>query len=173
MNSNSLSQGRPAVAALSYVALPTALVQQVRATMRDETGNALSAWVSDEDGNPCRHCLRLTKAGERLILFTHRPFETPGPYAESGPVFVHADPCERYDPQGGIPRDFLDRSLTLRSYGSTDRGALSIVDAVVAAPGDAEGALGHLFADERVQFVHVRNPAWGCYDFRVERSPAR
>lgn len=157
-------------------AIPTELAIRIRTTLLDDCGNALSIWSSDGDGNPCRHCLRITHAGERLILFAYRPFDDGnGPYAETGPIFIHADPCERYAEDAGLPPTFASRRLTLRAYGRTERGSLSIVDAQVADAGEGaiQRALTELFSDERVAFVHVRNPAWGCYDFRIERpTPA-
>ncbi len=153
-----------------YAAIPTEVAQRIRATLRDDFGNALHLWTSDADGNPCRHCLRMTSPGDRLILFAYRPFAESGTYAEIGPIFIHTDRCERYSPSSGFPEDFLGRALTLRAYGTTGPGNLWIVDAEVSQPGYAHSVLTKLFADEHVQFVHARNPAWGCYNFRIERT---
>jgi hypothetical protein len=81
-------------------------------------------------------------------------------------VFVHADACEPYRAQAVFPADFRPRRLTFRAY---DTGG-SIHDAMLADGVDAERALEHLLADERAATVHVRNPAWGCFDFAVERA---
>lgn len=161
-----------ATASYHYLAIPTDLALRIRTTLRDDYGNALSVWRSDADGNPCRHCLRLTHPGERLILFAYRPFEEAGPYAEIGPIFIHADACERYDAQSVFPPNFVSRALTLRAYGRTERGSLSIVDAQVSTPEPdaARRALERLFSNVDTSFVHVRSPAWGCYDFRIERN---
>ena len=131
--------------------------------MRDEHGNALHVQVS-ENGAPCRSCLRIVPGGTRLILFAHQPFMTTGPYAETGPVFVHADACEPYR-SDTFPADFRPRTLVFRAY---DANGL-IHDAALAAGTDAEATLARLFSDSAVSFVHVRNPAWGCFDFAVER----
>jgi hypothetical protein len=152
------------------IALAAGFAERIRTTLTDDLGNRLAVWESDSEGNPCRSCLRRTHAGERLILCAYTPFEATGPYSETGPIFIHADACERYDPNAGFPSDFAGRPLTLRAYGPTARGILSIVDADVAQPGAAAGTLVRLFADERVAFVHARNPAWGCYDFCIERT---
>lgn len=149
-----------------YLPIDDAVVRSVRTTRRDAHGNALEVWTSEDDGNPCRSCLRVTPAGTRLILFAHRPFPTDGPYAEIGPVFVHADACEAYTAATTFPEDFRLRTLTFRAYNTRGR----IHDAAVAAGATAEETLERLFASEDVAFVHVRNPAWGCYDFMVERA---
>lgn len=148
-------------------ALPTAVAQRIRATMVDDFGNALTIAESPDGGAPCRHCLRRSTDGERLILFAHRPFDSGGPYAEVGPVFIHAHECARYAATSIFPPAFAERTLTLRAY--DDRG--DIASAEVAPPGAWDGVLAGMFENERVRFVHVRNPAWGCYDFAVERSP--
>lgn len=154
-------------AGLRVRGIDTALADRIRATLADDFGNTLHVWTNDAPrSNPCRHCLRLTDPGEDLILFALCPFDTTGPYAEAGPVFVHANPCEPYAAYDRFPPDFLERSLTLRAYDAEGR----IRDAEVAPPGGSGVALDRLFVDERVLFVHVRNPAWGCYDVRVDRA---
>jgi Protein of unknown function (DUF1203) len=148
----------------SVVAIESAVAVRIRKTRQDDFGNALEIWESDPV--PCRHCLRITATGEPVILFAHRPFDFSGPYAEIGPVFVHARACERYSDTDIFPEDFRERVLTMRAYNATGR----IEAAELSAPGRPEESIARLFANERVRFIHVRNPAWGCYDFRVDRS---
>ena len=150
----------------AYLPIDAATVRAVRETLRDAHGNTLQVRVSDSDSTPCRSCLSATPRGTRLILFAHRPFATEGPYAETGPVFVHADACEPYRRRDVFPPDFRSRRLVFRAYDATG----SIHDATVADGADAEATLVRQFADAAVARVHVRNPAWGCYDFAVERG---
>ncbi len=143
--------------------IPGEVADRIRRTLLDDFGNSLIVWESDSPA-PCRHCLRIAPAGERLLVFAYRPFSGSGPYAEVGPIFIHADACETYDEPDRFPPDFAQRTLTMRGY--NERG--SIEAAELSAPGEPEASLGLLFSDERVRFVHVRNPAWGCYDFQVD-----
>jgi hypothetical protein len=140
-------------------------VRRVRSELRDAHGNALHVRISD-DAAPCRSCLRVAPPETRLILFAHRPFTSGGPYAEIGPVFIHADPCEPYREAETFPADFRERTLVFRAYDS--RG--EIHDATLATGTSAEETLSRLFADPAVEAVHVRNPAWGCFDFAVLRG---
>jgi Protein of unknown function (DUF1203) len=149
-----------------YLPVDDDLVRRVRTTLQDDYGNALEVWTSDCEGNPCRSCLRLTPAGSRLILFAHRPITSGGPYAETGPVFIHAEACASYDRPLEFPPEFRTRTLTFRAYDTRGR----IDDATVAHAVDADRVLERLFTPDDVAVVHVRNPAWGCYDFRVERA---
>ncbi|MDQ6767125.1 MAG: DUF1203 domain-containing protein [Candidatus Eremiobacteraeota bacterium] len=146
-------------------AIPTDVAVRVRQTLTDDFGNRLSVSASDACA-PCRHCLRLSVPGEPLILFAYRPFETPGPYAEIGPVFIHAESCPAYADRERFPGDFRTRVLTMRGY---NEGG-TIETAELSAAGDPDATLERLLSDERVRFVHVRNPAWGCYDFQVDRA---
>lgn len=149
-----------------YLPIDDALAERIRTTLRDDHGNRLHVQTSEDDSNPCRSCLRVTPHGSHLILFAHRPFTTDGPYAETGPVFVHAEACTPYAQTDRFPEDFRMRRLTFRAYDT--RGAIH--DATLADGVDAERVLERLFASDDVEVVHVRNPAWGCYDFRVVRA---
>lgn len=139
------------------------VVRRVRDTLTDEFGNRLAV---SRAAAPCRSCLRVTGPEERLILFAHRPFSTSGPYAEVGPVFIHADDCQPYAEPNKFPADFVQRCLTVRGYNT--RGTIEAAE--LSTPGDPEASIARLFADERVRFIHVRNPAWGCFDFQVDRD---
>ena len=141
---------------------------RLRATQRDDFGNSIRAFTSDGPV-PCRHCLRLSAPGERVILVAYRPFETGGPYAEIGPVFIHEDPCPAYEERRCFPADFRMRVMTMRGY--NEGGTIEAAE--LSEAGRPEATLERLFANERVRFVHVRNPAWGCYDFQVERDGTR
>jgi Protein of unknown function (DUF1203) len=148
----------------SVAAIASAVADRVRETLEDGFGNTLEVWESDPV--PCRHCLQITASGEPVILFAYRPFDSSGPYAEIGPVFVHARRCERYADTRIFPQDFRERVLTMRGYNAAGR----IETAELSAPGRPEESIARLFTNERVRFIHVRNPSWGCYDFRVDRS---
>ena len=67
------------------------------------TGQPPERKISDGDGVPCRHCLGYVEAGAPYLVLAYRPFPAPQPYAEVGPVFLHADPCPAYDPANGLP----------------------------------------------------------------------
>lgn len=144
-------------------ALDDAELDRIRTTLVDDFGNRLQVRTGVEA--PCRSCLRITRPHEPLIVFALQPFATRGPYAEVGPVFIHAQPCGGYTEVTTFPADFVQRCLTMRAY--NDEGTIQAAE--LSTPGDPEASLARLFADDRVRFVHVRNPAWGCYDFRVDK----
>jgi hypothetical protein len=153
--------------ALRYSVTPVAteLARRIRQTLVDDYGNQLAVWESEYPA-PCRHCLRVAPNGTSLIVFAYSPFSNKGPYAEVGPIFVHAGACERYATGDVFPSDYRDRVLTLRGY--NDLG--TIETALLSAAGDPESSITELFADERVRFIHARSPAWGCFHFRLNRA---
>lgn len=147
----------------SISAIPTDIADRIRTTLVDDFGNQLMA--RPEDSAPCRHCLRITKPGEHLIVFAYQPFAKVGPYAEVGPVFVHAASCKWYANRDTFPEDFRKRILTMRGYNAEG----TIETAELSEAGNPEATIERLFSNERVRFIHARNPAWGCYDFRIDR----
>jgi hypothetical protein len=148
---------------LRYEAIPSEIAREARETLRDRFGHALSV-VSTQA--PCRNCLRISREPEDLILLSYRPLEDAGPYAEVGPIFIHAAACDRYDNVEAFPPDFADRPLVLRAY---DRAG-AIFDATVAEPGSAPAVASKFLVDERVAQVHVRHVSYTCYDFRIVRG---
>ena len=145
--------------------IPTEVANRIRKQMRDDFGHELRIQIVD-GAAPCRHCLRIAQAGERMILFSYRPFaEDRGPYSEIGPVFVHADPCSRYS-ETSLPPDYADRELVVRAYDAAD----TIAESVIVPARQAVAHASSFLQDPRVQYVHARHPAYGCYAFRIERS---
>ena len=93
----------------------------------------------------------------------------PGPggaYAETGPVFVHAEACAGPE-HGGYPEEWRRRTQVLRAYDAAGR----IVGGEVVGPGDGqEAAAARLLADPAVAFLHTRNVVYGCYLAMIERT---
>ena len=89
--------------AINYRALPTETVRALQAGGSDANGSAPVVQVSDGGGNPCRHCLELIAEGEAMLILNFRPFPGPQPYAEQGPIFLHAKPCTRHPDSDTAP----------------------------------------------------------------------
>lgn len=152
---------------LRAVAMSSEYAGRIRASRRDDFGNTAVPIVDEAGGSPCRHCLRLSAPGDTMLLFSYKPFRTVVPYQEVGPVFLHAEPCERFSANDGFPDAFLNRPLILRPYDSDD----NIYDSQrYAEAGDAESVANQLLADPRVAYVHARSWTRGCYLFRLERA---
>jgi Protein of unknown function (DUF1203) len=149
--------------ALTFEAIPVAELAEIRAAGRDEAGNSLTV-QADNGGSPVRCCLRETRPGERVMLIAYTPPGTAGAYAERGPVFVHADPCEGYPTPRRYPPGLRHRMQVVRAYDRQGR----IADGVLAADGlQAEAVIAEMLARPDVELVHLRNVGYGCYNFAV------
>lgn len=85
-----------------------------------------------------------------MLVFVHRPFPDPQPYAEIGPIFFCADPCPRHEADETLP-DILSTSpeYLIKGYSGADRivyriGAVvpreavtAVADAISSDPGIA------------------------------------
>jgi hypothetical protein len=140
-------------------------LDRVRADGVDDLGNELRPGPAS-GGEPLRCCLRDASEGEDIVLIGYRPNELGGPYAETGPVFVHAAPCAGYGEPTAYPAGFRDRTQVFRSYGPDGR----IVDGEVVAGADADAAIERLLARPEVARIDSRNVTYGCYMFRIERG---
>lgn len=154
---------------IRYVALPT---EEVRALQRggpDAYGMPAERKVSDGDGVPCRHCLRNVRAGEDYLLLAYRPFPGLQPYAETGPIFLHADECVRAAESDVLCETFRPAAdHILRGYDPEDRIVAGTGGVV---PTHKTCARAHeLFARPDVAYVHMRSSRNNCYMCRIERA---
>ena len=153
---------------LKFVALPTDDVANLQAGGADANGQFPERHISDGDGMPCRHCLRNIEAGEPYLILAYRPFPKPQPYAEVGPIFLHAEACPRFDAADAIPPVLTtSERYLIRGYGADDRivyGSGKVIPRAALAE-EAEATL----EDPRIAYVHVRSASNNCYQCRIER----
>lgn len=152
---------------IRVVAIPTEVAESVRATTRAPGyGHPAHAKLATEPA-PCRHCLRLIKAGEeREILFTYDRFAGVEPLPQPGPVFVHAETCQRYPENAGFPQELRPFPRTLEAYA---RGRRLLAQEYVT-DGKMEAVIERFFARPDVDYIHVCSTEAGCYTFRIERQ---
>jgi hypothetical protein len=113
---------------------------------------------------PCRHCLRWAQPGERMILFPFAAIAPGRPFSESGPIFVHVDPCERYKATEHFPDEFRDGRL-IRAYNSHH----DMIAAEVPNGAGPEAVIERFLQNPETAFVHVRSASRGCYTMEIER----
>ncbi len=153
-------------------AIAPQILERWRETRTDDYGNHLTPIIEDDGGSPLRCCLRPAEPGTRLLLAAYSPFPIPGPYAEVGPVFVHADDCPGYATPDQYPPQYRNwPTMVFRPYhysGEMAYEALAKVDGK-----DAEAAIATMFDDPTVGVIHARNVMAGCFMFAIHRSDAR
>lgn len=137
-------------------------------TGKDVAGNELDAFVDADGGWPLRCCLTDSAPGGRVAVVAWNPYPWTGPYAETGPVVVHAEPCAG-PATAGVPPQFLTRPQRLRPYGRDRRIAYPLIR-LVDGDGSLADAVAELLAHDEVDFVQARNVAAGCYSFTVRRG---
>lgn len=152
---------------IRFQPIPTAVARAYQSGQPDANGHLPERHVSDGDGNPCRHCLRMIPQGAAMLILAHRPFPAPQPYAEVGPIFLCADPCTAGGGEG-MPEILASPDYILRGYGPDHRIVYG-TGAVVPRDLIPEGADDRL-ADPRVAYVHVRSARNNCYQLRIDRG---
>ena len=99
------------------VPLRTEIADAARRAAAQDAADHRPVTADSPNGYPCRHCLRWAQAGERMILFPFAAIPGGRPYSESGPIFVHAESCERYPTTNEYPAAFRE-GRTIRAYNS-------------------------------------------------------
>lgn len=152
----------------TITAMPTALVRQLQNGGADAHDQTPERAVSDGGGNPCRHCLRYIPEGAGMLILAHRPFPQAQPYAETGPIFLCAEACDRH--QGEAMPEVFTRSpdYLIKGYGADDRIVYGTGVVIEGARMMAQAK--QIFADERVRYIHIRSARNNCYQARIDRG---
>jgi hypothetical protein len=151
---------------VTFEALPTEAVRALQNDGVDAYGRRPERKISDGGGVPCRHCMKNVAAGEPYLVLAYRPFPELQPYAETGPIFLHADACERAAASEELPEMLASPDYIVRGYGEDDRIVYG-TGAVVATGAIADRAEA-LLAREDVAYVHVRSARNNCYQCRID-----
>lgn len=155
---------------MSFLVRPIAAATAAAARQRHAEGDAsvLRRIVDAPLGYPCRRCLRDGEVGEAMLLFGHSPFSTGGPYAETGPVFVHERDCEGAAlSQGELPEvTRVRKQVVIRAYDH----AGAIHDAALVDTPDVTAVLERFFQHADIAVAHVRSVTYGCFTYAVERT---
>lgn len=141
-------------------------VDRLRRGGPDANGQPALTRLAEGVANPCRHCLELIPEGDKKLVLAYRPFDSLHPYAEVGPIFLHATACQRYEGDR-LPRwfDYMDPAI-IRGYGSDDWIRYDTGDVV---PGvELNAACKTILGDATVEYVHIRSK-FNCFQCRVER----
>ena len=153
---------------LRYSGIPSDMAAAYRAGSPDANGQVPERKISDGSGVPCRHCLSRVAKGEPYLVLAYRPFPEPQPYAEVGPIFLHAEPCEAYAGEELPPREREGDGRILRGYGSDNR--IVYGTGVVVRNEDIEPHAKAILARSDVAYVHMRSSTNNCFTLRIDRA---
>ena len=156
---------------IQFFAMPTEHAQAYRKGAKDAYGEAPERAVSDGSGLPCRHCLADIGEGEGYLTLAYRPFPEHKPFAETGPIFIHENHCDRYPQSGKTPTMFLNRShVMLRGYNRQNR--IVYGTGVRVPSSDIDNAAAATLLKPEVDYVHIRSASVGCFQCRVDVAPS-
>jgi hypothetical protein len=148
--------------------LPTANVQELRRGSPDAYGKAAERTVSDDGGNPCRHCLDFVPKGNEMLVLAYRPFDDLQPYAETGPIFLCGDDCAAWSGEG-VPLVFSGgNSFLLKGY--TDDQRINYGTGKIVAQAELMTYAQSLLDRDDIAFVDVRSATNNCFQARIVRS---
>jgi Protein of unknown function (DUF1203) len=117
-------------------------------------------------GFPCRVSLRDAEPGETLLLLNFEHLAVASPYRARHAIYVREYAEEARVPVDVIPEVLRRRLLSLRAF--DDRGML--LNADVTDGREIEPLIECMFADRKVQYIHVHNAKPGCFAARVDRA---
>jgi hypothetical protein len=146
------------------VPLPSEIAEAARREAQAGTPDHAVVTVDSSTGYPCRHCLQWARPGEQVVLFPYASIPSGRPYAESGPIFVHAETCPRYAKTDEYPENFRSHRV-LRAYNNDN----DMIDAVVVSDDQPEGVIEKLLQNPETVFLQARSVTRGCYTFKIER----
>jgi hypothetical protein len=154
--------------AFRCIPMPSETAARWRATGRDDRGNALiRRTVAPGTLAPCRHCLRDAQPGEEVFLGSYDLLGPTGVYWTPSPIFLHAEPCDRYATPDHIADIVRPRLVSIRAY---DAEQMCLYDLGHAGEGaEADAPLAAALADPRTSFVNIHTAKPGCLLCRVER----
>jgi len=147
------------------IPLATEIADSARRKISAGAADHALVTVDSTGSSPCRHCLRWAQPGERVILFPYAAIPSDRPYSETGPIFVHANKCQRYSAINEYPADFRGGRV-FRAYGSN----YNIIDAQIVNGSEPEVVIERLLQNPETAFVDVRSVSHGCFTFRVQRA---
>jgi len=154
---------------IKFLALETPVVHELQVDDCDANNMPPEKVISQGGNMPCRHCLKKIEVGEEMLILAYRPFATVQPYAEQGPIFLHARQCIRHEETAKPPSMFLEwEHLLIRGYTRNERIKYGTGKMVKTQSLAEECAV--ILSDNEIDFVHVRSASNNCYQCRVERE---
>jgi hypothetical protein len=147
------------------VPLQTKIAEAARAAAKAAAPDHAVVTAEAPSAYPCRHCLKWANPGERMVLFPYASIPAGRPYSETGPIFVHADPCERYGATEEYPADFREGRV-IRAYNAQ----YDMIAAEVANGAGPEAVIERFLQEPETAFIHVRSVSRGCYTIEIERQ---
>jgi len=112
-----------------------------------------------------------SEIGASVLLGSYHFGRPHGVYWTPSRIFLHAEPCERFERTDIFPEIVRHRLVSVRAYDADD---LCIYDLGDVCDGtDVERLLERALADRRTDYVNIHTARPGCVLCRVERGLKR
>ena len=154
-------------ATMTVSAIDPDRLELMYASQADERGNSIEPFPA-EGWEPLRCCLTYPSQGDSIALIAYSPFDTPSPWSETGPVYIHATRCAGYRTRDELPDHLRTGPRILRTY-RADRSLHYDHITLVDEGKDLEQPIRSLLAREDVATVHVRAALTQCFTYAVTR----
>ncbi len=152
---------------ISYqiVGLPDHVAEEARRTRRSPGyGHPVHQELAMGTG-PCRSCLELFEVGaEDRLLLTYQPNCGEHTLGAPGPVFIHAEACQRYE--GSRVSEGLAQ-ISLLVEGRTKDGRT--LRSTPTHGNEADRVIRECLSRPEIDFVLLRHGEAGCFISRVDR----
>ncbi|WP_170329735.1 DUF1203 domain-containing protein [Ruegeria arenilitoris] len=150
-------------------ALPTDQVEAYRNGAPDGYGNPPERAISNGQGNPCRHCLTYIPEGKEMLVLAHRPFPETQPFAQTGPIYLCSESCQRYENQAELPEALTaSPNYLIKGYGTDDR--IVYGTGIITPQANLHQSAEDIFARADVAYIHIRSALNNCYHARIDRA---
>jgi hypothetical protein len=143
-----------------YIPMDTASASRFRQTGGDDAGNSLHHKIADHPA-PCRHCLAEAQIGTPLLLGSYHFGKLHGVYWTPSPIFLHAEPCDRFEQADTVPEIVRNRLVSVRAYDADDMCIYDLGD--VCDGTEVERLLERALADRRTDYVNIDTARPGCF----------
>jgi len=155
--------------AIRFIAIPTGDAEHLRGGGADANGQIPERRLSDGNGVPCRHCLKPVDEGDPYLVLAYRPFGNLQPYAELGPIFIHADDCPRHtETRPAPPPALASAQYLVRGYNADER--IIYGTGQIVATDDLTLTATAILERDDISYLHVRSASNNCYQCRIERA---
>ena len=104
-----------------------------------------------------------------MLVLAHRPFSKTRPFAETEPIYICAEPCQRYQASAELPEVLTDSSnYLIKGYGADDR--IVYGTGIITPPFQLQDAAELIFVRADVACFHIRSALNSCFQARINRA---
>ncbi len=149
---------------LTYLPYAADLAACLRAGGGDTCGMPAERVVSDGRDTPCRVCLDDVPAGAEMLIAAARPFDVPGPCAETDPIFLVPTPA-RWPGPGLPPVLAISSVYLLKGYDAA--GRIVYGTGSIAAGAQIQIHAGALPERADISWIDVGSARNNCFLTRI------